>query len=329
MMNIYAAFHFESLVWNWAIAVYLFLVGISAGMVIIAVCVRKYCLNHNNIQPKDSATFKAMAIVSPITVISGLLILIFHLSRPFDFWKIMVFYNLSSPMSLGVILFQVYMIVLFLWLAVLFETILLNTMKNFLNGKLNFIINIAVWIITKVKPFEKQLSLLSLIFALSLGAYTGFLLSALKSYPLLNNPVLPVLFMFSGISSGAAACILCAITWFKENTHSAEINLIHHIELPVVLMEIFLLFTFFMGAYFGGGQKSVAVINAIGSGFWAQVFWIGVIGIGILFPLFLNMITPDKLQRAKVYLILTSTMSLAGVFMLRHFILYAGQMTLV
>lgn len=328
-MNIYAAFHFESLVWNWAIAVYLFLVGVSAGMVIIAFCVRKYCLNRNNIQPKDSATFKAMAIVSPITVISGLLILIFHLSRPFDFWKIMVFYNLSSPMSLGVILFQVYMIALFLWLAVLFETVLLTTMRRLLGEKLSFITNLTAWIIAKAKPFEKKLALFSLIFALSLGAYTGFLLSALKSYPLLNNPVLPVLFMFSGISSGAAACILCAVTWFKESTHSAEIALIHHIELPVVLMEVFLLFTFFMGAYFGGGQKTIAVINAIGSGFWAQVFWIGVIGVGIIFPLVLNMITPSRLQRAKTYLILTTTMSLAGIFMLRHFILYAGQMTLV
>lgn len=41
-----------------------------------------------------------------------------------------------------------------------------------------------------------------LVLAVLLGAYTGFLLSALKSYPFLNNPILPVLFLFSGISSG-------------------------------------------------------------------------------------------------------------------------------
>ena len=43
-----------------------------------------------------------------------------------------------------------------------------------------------------------------LVLAVLVGAYTGFLLSALKSYPFLNNPILPVLFLFSGISSGAA-----------------------------------------------------------------------------------------------------------------------------
>ena len=34
-----------------------------------------------------------------------------------------------------------------------------------------------------------------LVLAVLLGAYTGFLLSALKSYPFLNNPILPVLFL--------------------------------------------------------------------------------------------------------------------------------------
>ena len=32
-----SAFHFESLVWDWPIAIYLFLIGISAGLVTLAV----------------------------------------------------------------------------------------------------------------------------------------------------------------------------------------------------------------------------------------------------------------------------------------------------
>ena len=34
-----SAFHFESLVWDWPIAIYLFLIGISAGLVTLAVTV--------------------------------------------------------------------------------------------------------------------------------------------------------------------------------------------------------------------------------------------------------------------------------------------------
>ena len=35
-----SAFHFESLVWDWPIAIYLFLIGISAGLVTLAVLLR-------------------------------------------------------------------------------------------------------------------------------------------------------------------------------------------------------------------------------------------------------------------------------------------------
>ncbi|GBU10094.1 formate-dependent nitrite reductase membrane subunit [Gammaproteobacteria bacterium] len=324
-------FHFESLVWDWPIAVYLFLVGISAGMVIIAIILKIFVLDPKGIKANENAIMKAMAIVAPISVMFGLFILIFHLSRPWHFWKIMVFYSPVSVMSIGVVLFQLYMIALFIWLFVLFEKEVMHFLKtgflkaitslNFIQTILNFVLKIA----KKIMPF---LQWTSLILALSLGAYTGFLLSALKSYPLLNNPVLPVLFMFSGISSGAAACVLCALTWFKENTHSESIALIHKLETPVVLMEIFLLFAFFMGHYYGGGQKTVAVINALGSGFWAQSFWIGVVGVGIIIPLSLSFILNKKIKHTKTYLVMVASMTLIGVFILRHFILYAGQMTL-
>lgn len=36
-----SAFHFESLVWDWPIAIYLFLIGISAGLVTLAILLRR------------------------------------------------------------------------------------------------------------------------------------------------------------------------------------------------------------------------------------------------------------------------------------------------
>ncbi len=94
-----------------------------------------------------------------------------------------------------------------------------------------------------------------LLLAVLLGAYTGFLLSALKTYPLLNNPVLPVLFLISGVSSGIASTILLAVTLFKENHHSQGVSFVHRFERPVLAVEVLLLVCFFTGLYFGGGQK--------------------------------------------------------------------------
>lgn len=90
--------------------------------------------------------------------------------------------------------------------------------------------------------------------ALVLAAYTGFLLSALKTYPMLNNPVLPILFLFSSLSSGAAACLMFGILVFKEATSSPSVSWVHGFERPVVLFELFVLVTFFTGLIFSGGK---------------------------------------------------------------------------
>lgn len=107
-----SAFHFESLVWDWPIAIYLFLIGISAGLVTLAVLLRRF---YPQAGGADSTLLRTTLIVGPGAVILGLLILVFHLTRPWTFWKLMFHYSFTSVMSMGVMLFQLYMVVLVLW----------------------------------------------------------------------------------------------------------------------------------------------------------------------------------------------------------------------
>lgn len=79
-----SAFHFESLVWDWPIAIYLFLIGISAGLVTLAVLLRRF---YPQAGGADSTLLRTTLIVGPGAVILGLLILVFHLTRPWTFWK--------------------------------------------------------------------------------------------------------------------------------------------------------------------------------------------------------------------------------------------------
>lgn len=199
-----SAFHFDSLVWDWPIAIYLFLIGVSAGMVTIAVFLKRKILGN---EASRDGVIRATAIIAPLSVIAGLTILIFHLTKPWTFWYLMIFYSPTSVMSMGVMLFQVYMVVLIVWLAGLFrEDIRSLTESRFkafgwVNG-----------IIAALARLEKVLEPLMVLLAVLLGVYTGFLLSALKTYPMLNNPVLPILFLFSGVSSGAAAAVLFGVS---------------------------------------------------------------------------------------------------------------------
>lgn len=318
-MNDYVPFQTPNLVWDSTIAIYLFLLGISAGSTLLAVLYKR---SRQLAKPSESWIIRSTAIMAPGAIIIGLTLLIFHLARPWTFWFLMFNYQFDSVMSMGVMLFQVFMAVLFLWLAIIFKDLIATLIARFL-PKLKFVLGL----IDIAAKFTNLIELLLALLAVALGAYTGFLLSALISYPMLNNPVLPILFLASGTSSGIAALLIAILVVGKVSTHSDEVSFLHKFETPTVLCEILLLFAFFVGLYFGGGQKTLAAVNAL-SGFWGSVFWIGVVLIGLLFPLITGQIVSEKTKHNKGFIVLLAAAGLIGVLCLRYFILYAGQLTI-
>ncbi|CNU99781.1 cytochrome c nitrite reductase%2C NrfD subunit [Salmonella enterica subsp. enterica serovar Bovismorbificans] len=299
-----SAFHFASLVWDWPIAIYLFLIGISAGLVTLAILLRRF---HPEAGGSDSTLLRTTLVLGPGAIILGLLILVFHLTRPWTFWKLMFHYSFTSVMSMGVMLFQLYMVVLVLWLAKIFEKEVIALQQRWLPR-----LEIVQKVLALITPFHRALETLMLVLAVLLGAYTGFLLSALKSYPFLNNPILPALFLFSGISSGAAVALIAMALRHRSNPHSTEARFVHRMETPVVWLEIFLLAAFFIGL-------------ALGGGFWSWWFWLGVVGLGLIIPLLLKPWANRSVTFHGVLAVCGA--SLTGVLLLRFFILYAGQLT--
>ncbi|MGQ0286481.1 cytochrome c nitrite reductase subunit NrfD [Pasteurellaceae bacterium 22721_9_1] len=306
------AFQTPNLVWDGTIAIYLFLLGISSGAVQLGIAYR----NHVKFEkPSANWVIRSAVILGIVPTLIGLTLLIFHLARPWTFWKLMFNYQFNSVMSMGVMLFQVYMAVLVVWAAVMFKDWIANSPLKF-----------AVKWIEFVERFLKPLEFVLFVLAAVLGAYTGFLLSALISYPMLNNPVLPALFLASGTSSGIAATFLIILIAGKLAGDSEEVHFIHKFEVPIMITELGLLVCFFVGLYFGGGQKLLALQNAL-SGFWGAIFWIGVFLIGILIPLAANMFASDRFKYNRGFIIWVSIFDLIGVLCLRYFILYAGQLT--
>nr|CAC9189885.1 Formate-dependent nitrite reductase, membrane component [Citrobacter werkmanii] len=143
------------------------------------------------------------------------------------------------------------------------------------------------------------------------------LLSALKSYPFLNNPILPVLFLFSGISSGAAVALIAMALRHRSNPHSTEAHFVHRMEVPVVWLEIFLLAAFFVGPALGDDGKMRALAAALGGGFWTRWFWLGVAGLGLILPMLLK----PRANRSSTFhgVLAVCGASLTGVLLLRFF----------
>ena len=311
-------FHTPNLVWDSTIAIYLFLLGISSGAVQLAIAYKR----SNKIENlSQNWIIRSGVILGSVPTLIGLTLLIFHLARPWTFWKLMFNYQFNSVMSMGVMLFQIYMLFLVIWGVVIFKKEIEALINRFI-PKLQFVMKLIGIAERIVSPVEVILFILAAV----LGAYTGFLLSALISYPMLNNPVLPALFLASGTSSGIAATFLIILIAGKLKGDSHESHFIHKFEVPIMVTELGLIVCFFVGLHFGGGQKTVALHNAL-SGFWGAIFWVGVLIIGILIPLIANMFVNDRLKYNRNFIILVSIFDLIGVFCLRFFILYAGQLT--
>lgn len=320
-MNSYIPFQTPNLVWDSTIAIYLFLLGISSGAVQLAIAYRNS--GAKIAKNSDNWVIRSAAILGTLPTLIGLTLLIFHLTKPWTFWKLMFNYNGTSVMSMGVMLFQVYMAVLVVWIAIMFK----DWLAVLVNRYLPMFKFVLPWVDFAETRLLKAVEFVLFVLAAVLGAYTGFLLSALISYPMLNNPVLPALFLASGTSSGIAATFLVILLAGKLSGESNEVHFMHKFEVPIMVTELGLLVAFFVGLHFGGADKQLALQNAL-SGFWGRIFWVGVFLIGILIPLIANIFGSHSLKHNVKFIILVSIFDLIGVLCLRYFILYAGQLTI-
>ena len=272
----------------------------------------------------ESGIIKATAILAPVSVVLGLLILIFHLARPWTFWKLMFHYQFDSVMSMGVMLFQVYMALLFAWLAVVFRTEIETLRRHLLQEKFAFVDDPSLGLPASsgcwrrsccCSPCSWGLHRLSAVGAQDLSAVEQP--SVAGAVPHLRRQLRH---RFHHLAGGHSV---------QGEPSQPGVSFVHRFELPVLAVEVLLLVCFFTGLYFGGGQKEAAMWAAIGSGFWAQVFWLGVVGIGMLLPQLLALLAPAPLRAKNGYLVLVCSLTLVGILLLRYFVLYAGQMTVV
>lgn len=200
----------ESVAWPWPIAVYLFLAGISGGAVALAIIINLYKGTH-----ADNPQMKAATMVGLVTILLGMVCLVLDLTDPFNFWRILIFYNPTSVMSIGVAALLFYIPLLFVLTLLVFRDL---PILKFLKPLTDFLAH-----------FRVVLDWVVMILAVVICAYTGFLISALIRFPLINTAVLPALFVASGFSAGCAAIRLFAIC-FGAQREDSSMHILHVAE---------------------------------------------------------------------------------------------------
>lgn len=165
-------------VWHWEIAVYLFLGGLSAGLMVLS--------SVSGRDERSSRTMRLLPFVPPLLLSLGMLALFLDLEYKLHVFRFYTAFRVTSPMSWGA----------WILLAIYPATIALGLARS------GWVLPIST----------RRLEQMNLVLGIALGAYTGVLLATLGARALWSSPLLAPLFLVSGISTAAALTMLLPLT---------------------------------------------------------------------------------------------------------------------
>ncbi len=287
-------------VWGWEIAVYLFLGGLVAGMMIVA----GYGLVTGRSESRRSVV-SVLPGVGLVLISLGMLALFLDLEHKLSVWRLYTTISLASPMSWGSwILLLVYPVLLASWLA---------RPPEMLEETVPAIGRAAQWL--RMRPAVlRALGATSVTLGVALGIYTGILLSSLGARPLWNSPLLGLLFLASGLSASAAFAHMVA-------SSPLEKRLFNRLDLIALGAELGVIALYLFGLLSGSAVQIDAARLLLGGAFTAP-FWVFAIGMGIIVPFILQALA---LARRIHHTAVAPLLVLAGGLALRFVIVYAGQ----
>lgn len=287
-------------IWGWEIPVYLFIGGLVAGMMIIS----GYFLLSGR-DKKNRNTVFVNPILAVILLSLGMFSLFLDLEHKLYFWRLYTTFQFTSPMSWGAwILLLVYPALILNILVSMPED--LKNMNSFVSKTVDFLNSKII--------LKKNVGILNMVLGGMLGMYTGVLLSTLGARPLWNTSILWLLFLISGLSGAAALVHL-----YAENKE--ERVLLAKADSGFLTIELFVIAVMIISLLTSSGVHKQAA-ELLLNGAYAPVFWVFVIGIGIVVPLILQTLAAnDRIKHNS----LVPIMVIIGGLILRFVIVQAGQ----
>lgn len=303
-------------IWGWEIPVYLFLGGLTAGLLIIV----SWMILRNKGSEFHLATNR-LAIFAPLTLSIGMLVLFLDLEHKLYVWRFYTTFRVTSPMSWGSwILLLVYPLSLLLILGTFrqgFPNAFARLESLFKSKKfLQKHMEKFYWFFDFPKNHIRFIAKLTIPVGVMLGIYTGILLSAFSARPFWNSAIMGPLFLVSGISTAAAFVVLISKK-HREKEFFAKI------DLGLISVECSLLLLFIIGMLSSSLQHKKAIQLVLG-GELTAFFWVFVMGIGLLLPAFLESM---KLKGKKFPGSIAAVLVLLGGIFLRFLVVEAGQIS--
>lgn len=302
--------------WTWWIILYFFIGGIAGTAFFLAALLDWFGVASPASREVSSAgppvrrsapTVRLGYYVAFIgALISGFLLTI-DLTRPLRFWHMLIQNHTGLPMfkpwepmsvgSWGLLLFGLFSFLAAL--AALSED--RSDLRVLRSGAIRFL--------RRPGP-SAVIAVLGSIFGLFIAGYTGVLLSVTNRPIWADSNLLGLLFLVSGASTGAAALILLALR--ARTADGLSIGWLVWFDRNVLVLELLVLIAFLV---------SLGSVARVFLSWWGVLLLLGVVGLGILWPLLLE----RGRTHAPGELIRSASLVLLGGFLLRVAVLLSSD----
>lgn len=291
-------------IWTWEVAMYLFLGGLTAGVMVFAAVM---ALTNRD----DEAPFATtqLAVIAPVVLSLGMTTLFLDLEHKLFVFRFYTAFEVTSPMSWGA------------WILIVIYPVsilqIFSTLRSGYPPIARFVDRVAMGkgMLDWCEANRRRISLTAIPFGIALGIYTGILLSAFSARPFWNSGVLGPLFLISGLSTAAALVALLA------KRHSEKVLFVK-IDLALILGELALVALFVINLATGNAPQLDA-LGSITGGPYTLVFWVLFVGIGLLVPLLLEVLEIRGV--ASRIAVIAPVLVLIGGYALRQVVLDIGQ----
>ncbi|RDB57645.1 hypothetical protein C1879_06980 [Paraeggerthella hongkongensis] len=253
--------------WEPPIALYLFLGGLAGGVLFLAAIFNSFVV------PGHAEVFALPVLVALGCVALGCVFLIVDLGQPGVFWRVWT-------TSKSIIKWGATFLVIASVLALVFFLAFVGDALPVLAGLSDLL-----------KPAADFSLLVAGFFGLCIMMYTGIMLSTLKAHAFWATPALPVLFTISAISTGCAAIVLSIGGWpaafSLESFVVSEVvlEILHVADIVLVIAELIVLLTMILSFAGAGNVTAKAAARRWVRGSYAGLFWVGMVGLGLVVPL--------------------------------------------
>ncbi len=279
--------------WGLPIVMAIFLIGASAGSLIISTLSSVFGM-------KEYKVFsRVAAYLAPLLLIGALMSLGLDLGRPErGAFYLFRYFNFTSMFAINAFLYSTYILISLVYLWAMF------------NGK---------------EKLVGALGVLAVLWAVVVHSGTGGIFGFIFSRELYHSPLLPPAFIVAALVSGTALIILVLLATFKFTKRPLEDRLIvgmgKLLAAFILVMLLFIIIENFTRAYSPAVREVLRFVLFTYP--YSMIFWGVQIFIGIVIPL--GILLCPRTSKSIPFIALASVLTTIGVFAERYLIVIPGQ----